>query len=122
MLRAFIPIFLIAAGLAFWVYTIIDCVRTEAFRMRGLPKAVWIVLVIVLPLIGGVLWLTIGRSRTRPPTVRPGQRRPLYPDDDPDFLNNVTAERDREARIRDLEDKLAELDDDGDDDTNKPRA
>lgn len=121
MLRAFIPIFLAAVALAFWVYTIIDCVRTEGFRMRGLPKPVWVLLVIVLPLIGGLLWLTIGRGRSQPAPARPGQNRPLYPDDDPDFLNRVSTEREREARIRDLEEKLAELDDDNDD-KNKPQA
>lgn len=120
MLRAFLPIFLAAVALAFWVYTIIDCVRTEAFRVRGLPKPVWVLVVIVLPLIGGLLWFIIGRGRNRPATAG---GRPLYADDDPDFLNRVNTEREREERIRDLEEKLAELDDDSDDNSNnKPQA
>jgi hypothetical protein len=121
MLRAFLPIFLAAVALAFWVYTIIDCVRTDNYRIRGLPKPVWVLVVIVLPLIGGLLWLTIGRGRGGPAAQPSTRKHPLYPDDDAEFLNRVSTEREREARIRDLEDKLAELDDESDD-KNKPQA
>ncbi len=49
---------------AFWVYTIVDCAVQPPTRHRGVSKPLWIVIVLVLPVIGGVV---AGRSRT---TVR----------------------------------------------------
>jgi uncharacterized protein YigA (DUF484 family) len=39
--------------------------------------------------------------------------RTVAPDDDPEFLNRLRRDRDQEARIRKLEQELAELDDNG---------
>ena len=43
------------------VYCLIDCVRTEPSSVRNLPKLAWVLLIIVLPLIGGIAWLVAGR-------------------------------------------------------------
>jgi hypothetical protein len=98
-------------GFVVWVYTLIDCIRTDDSRARGLPKIVWIFVVIALPLIGSVLWFTIGKERNARPGERPVQRQKA-PDDDPAFLGKIGMEQDREKRIRNLEERLAELDDD----------
>lgn len=98
-------------GFVVWVYTLVDCIRTDESRVRGLPKIVWVFVVIALPLIGSVLWFLIGkerRTRIGPNPVR--QQR--APDDDPAFLGKIGMEQDREQRIRRLEERLAELDDD----------
>jgi hypothetical protein len=98
-------------GLVVWVYTLVDTIRTDESRVRGLPKPVWVFVVILLPLIGSVLWFLIGKERrTRiAPRTAPQQR---APDDDPVFLGKIGMEQDREQRIRRLEERLAELDDD----------
>jgi Phospholipase_D-nuclease N-terminal len=98
-------------GFVVWVYTLIDCIRTDESRARGLPKVVWIFVVIALPLVGSVLWFAIGKERRGRANARPagGQR---APDDDPAFLSKLRMEQDREKRIRNLEERLAELDDD----------
>lgn len=98
-------------GFVVWVYTLIDCIRTDDSRARGLPKIVWVFVVIALPLIGSVLWFTIGKERTARPGERPVPRQKA-PDDDPAFLGKIGMEQDREKRIRKLEERLAELDDD----------
>ncbi|MCW4385966.1 PLDc N-terminal domain-containing protein [Salinibacterium sp. SYSU T00001] len=116
-MRAFLPVFGAALLLAFWVYALVDCIRTDEFRARGLPKGAWIFIVIILPLIGGILWFTIGKERMPRPGSRAAASRPVYPDDDPAFLRSVNSEAEREQRIRDLEEKLAELDDEDNSDS-----
>lgn len=113
-MRAFLPVFGIALVVAFWVYALVDCIRTDEFRARGLPKGAWIFVVIILPIVGAILWFTIGKERTPRPGAGPTRTtRPVYPDDDLAFLRQVDTETEREQRIRDLEDKLAQLDDEG---------
>jgi hypothetical protein len=123
------------ATLALLVYCLIDCIQTDSSLVRNLPKPFWLVLIVVVPLVGGIAWLVAGRpenaaARTRRPSgpvarggARPAGERPaapLGPDDDPDFLRqmrSIDAEhertlrqwerdlRDRERRLRDGEDK-----------------
>lgn len=72
---------LIAVGL--YIYFVIDVARTPRTEMRSLPKVVWLILVVVLPLLGGALWLAFGRLwRMR--------SRVLAPDDDPRMLRQIS--------------------------------
>lgn len=90
------------------IFSIIDIIRIEEHRVRGLPKFLWVAIVVLLPFIGVILWFTIGRARGD----SGGQRRTLAPDDDPNFLRNLRRDEEAEERIRRLEQELAELDDD----------
>jgi len=92
----------------FWVFSIVDCAVQPATRHRGVPKWVWIAIVVVLPVIGGILWFAIGRRR-------PGGQdsRPYAPDDDPVFLRSID-KKEQDARIAELEAELARLEDEGD--------
>jgi Phospholipase_D-nuclease N-terminal len=96
-------LFLVAIGLL--IYAVIDCSRTPEQEVpSGFPRAAWLVLMILLPIIGPALWIVASRSDqnatgggprprggTRPgggaPTRRPGG--PVGPDDDPDFLRGI---------------------------------
>ncbi len=98
MLRVVGILFLVAV----YIYFIIDVLRTPGPEVRSLPKAVWLFVVIVVPIIGGLLWLWLGRDW---PTFRlpVGRRRePVAPDDDPAFLkqlaDDVWTERMRQRR------------------------
>lgn len=96
---------------AFWVYTIVDCAVQPATRHRGVSKPAWMVIVILLPVLGGILWFVIGRGRSgRVSVVR-------APDDDPEFLGGLSARAraDQDERIRRLEEELAQLDSAADD-------
>ncbi len=95
----------------FYVYCIVDCALFERRRVRGLPKPVWFLVVVIFPFIGGVLWFLVGRGRR----TRGAVRRSVAPDDDPDFLKRLGRDRNQEERIRKLEQELAELDDNGGD-------
>lgn len=74
-------------AVAFYIYCIIDVLRTPSGTMRLLPKPVWLIVVILLPLLGGVLWLLFGRVWNLPSARR--RRGPVAPDDDPTFLKKL---------------------------------
>lgn len=105
---------LLIAGVAatfFTVYAVVDCAVTARERVRGIPKVAWIAVIVLLPVVGGILWFLIGKDRT---TGRPA-RGNAAPDDDPAFLQRLGEDSAREERIRQLEQELAELDDDSKD-------
>jgi hypothetical protein len=99
---------LAAAAVAFTVYVFVDVLMTPRDRMRAMPKWAWAVLVVVLPAVGGILWLTLGKIWRQ---GRPAARA-VAPDDDPNFLRKLADDREREERLRRLEQELADLDDD----------
>jgi cbb3-type cytochrome oxidase subunit 3 len=96
-------------AVVFWVFSIVDCAAQPATRHRGVSKTVWVLIVVLLPVIGGILWFMLGRLRRG--EIDTGYVVP--PDDDPQVLRRMgNAEQD--ARIRELEAELARLDDDPD--------
>ncbi|MEO5921143.1 MAG: PLD nuclease N-terminal domain-containing protein [Pseudolysinimonas sp.] len=107
--------FLIAAAVL--IFTIVDILLIDRLRVKGLPKIVWVLIVIALPIIGAVLWFLLGRERLsdmgQGGSFGPRPRRgPVAPDDDPDFLGKLGRDQAQEERIRDLERRLREIDDD----------
>jgi hypothetical protein len=44
------------------VIALIDVIRIDDSRVKYLPKIVWVLLIILIPLIGVVLWFVLGRS------------------------------------------------------------
>lgn len=94
---------------AFWVFTIVDCAVQPPTRHRGVSKPIWILIVLLLPVVGGLLWLAVGRVRASTLAAR------RAPDDDPDFLGKIGVLSDQDERIRRLEEELAQLDAEDDD-------
>jgi hypothetical protein len=79
----------------FWVFCILDVLRTDTSEVQHLPKGAWFAIVLV-PLVGSVLWLLEGRARRQAaPGPRVTAKAPKGPEDDPAFL------RDLERRLRD---------------------
>jgi hypothetical protein len=110
MTRLLIPVFLIVV--AFMVFTVADIALIDYRRIRTLPRGIWIVLAIVLPIVGGVLWIAVGRVRAGDTAAQATRRAPVAPDDDPAFLGKLNREKDLESRIEQLEKELRDLDDD----------
>ncbi len=115
--------FFALAVLALWAYCIFDVISTDEALMRNMPKVLWLIVVIVLPTVGSVAWLLLGRpegaglrpgdtSRYSPPRARP---RPIAPDDDPAFLARLDDEAKRlkawEDDLKRREDELRRRDD-----------
>lgn len=101
---------------AFWVFTIVDCAVQPPNRHRGVSKPVWILIVVLLPVLGGILWLIVGRMRASTIAAR------RAPDDDPEFLGRIGTISDQDERIRRLEEELAQLDSESDDPRWSPPA
>ncbi len=113
--------------LALLVFALIDCIQSEDSRVRHLPKVVWILLIVLVPVVGPIVWLAVGRptgpgtGRAAWPATRtagfPGYERrgrPVAPDDDPEFLaglGSASAEHEAmlsawEAQLREREERL----------------
>lgn len=84
------------------VYALVDLVQTDDEGIQGLPKLVWVALIVLVWVIGPLAWLAAGRrdrswfSGFSPRAAGPGQpgaRRPMAPDDDPDFLRGLRGVR-----------------------------
>ncbi len=100
---------LLAVGLI--VYALVDLADSSEEERSGIPKGLWIVLILLLPYVGAIGWIlmkraAVARPASQPvfgPTARPGNTRrrtaPVAPDDDPDFLWRLEQERrERERR------------------------
>lgn len=96
---------------AFDIFSIVDVALTDVSRVRALKKWIWVVLILILPVIGGALWFILGKERS---SGRSSELRTVAPDDDPIFLEQLDRDEERDARIRELEKQLSELDDDDD--------
>lgn len=94
--------FLSLLVLAAMIFTIVDIVLRDNGEVKHLPKIAWLVLVILVPLIGIVLWFAIGRDRPeRVPRPRPHPTTTSRPAAHP----ASTATRD----VRTTEQQLADL-------------
>lgn len=70
--------YLILAGLPILlaVLTLADIIMRGEHQVNHLPKTFWIILVIIIPLVGAILWWTIGRDYgPRPEAVSFGDPR-----------------------------------------------
>lgn len=80
MFRLWLVIGFLAA--VFYVYSVVSVCLSDRLSARGLPKAAWIAVVVIFPIIGAVLWLTLGRNQL-------GHAQVLAPDDDVEFLSSL---------------------------------
>ena len=92
------------------VYALVECVTFDRSRIRGLPRWVWVFVIVLVPVVGAMLWLFIGRGSNQSSAPGRGAPRQLAPDDDPDFRKSLGRDRLQEERIRQMEQELADLD------------
>jgi len=100
---------LIAVGLA--VYALVDLASSDEEDRGGIPKGLWVVLIVLLPFVGPIAWILVKRSQRSAPryggsgrpgsgSTPPARRRrnvPLAPDDDPEFLWRLEQQQRRQG-------------------------
>ena len=118
-------ILLILVVVGLMAYALTDVWGADEDERGGLPRWLWVLLIVLLPLLGAISWIVVrvaarrsgagpsaqgsgpsgGGGPMRPPrSPRPGPRRPagpVAPDDDPEFLWRLEQEkrkRERETR------------------------
>lgn len=82
-----IRVFAIIVAVAVYIWFVIDVCQTPKSGVRNLPRSVWLLIVIALPILGGLLWLFSGRPRNARK-----RKAPTSPDDDPRFLAKLAEE------------------------------
>jgi len=79
--------------LGFTIFTFVTVIQSDATTVRGLPRWLWAVLVLIVPVIGLAAWWIFGRPLPSSDDAQDPSRRPptwpLAPDDDPDFLRGL---------------------------------
>jgi hypothetical protein len=108
------------------IFTLANIITSGEHQVKHLPKIFWIILVIIVPIVGMVLWWAIGRDysesgesfsfgdprrrEAQRPVPRPApQQQARYLDDEEDIDAAVEREiafHENEARIRRLEAEL----------------
>ena len=109
MVRALVYVVPIALA----IFALFDLARSLPEERAGLRRLWWVLIIVLLPALGPIVWIVVsrnsrgaasprtgpsipgpGRGPLRPPTRRPG---PVAPDDDPDFLWRLEQQRRRAA-------------------------
>ncbi|QRV02443.1 PLDc_N domain-containing protein [Arcanobacterium phocisimile] len=105
-------VFLVLTVLALHIYSFIAVVHTDRSDLPArLPKVAWLVLTLIVPILGPLLWLFFknqhlfrsGTTLSSDSLNKPFGRRkeqpagPVAPDDDPEFLARLEAQNRRRA-------------------------
>ena len=96
-----------------WIYTLVDVIGTPEAMMRGLPKAGWVIAVLLFPVLGSIAWFVLGRPQGRvaraagayersapsfPEYDRPGRAAAADPAKDEEFLRQVRARAEEQRK------------------------
>lgn len=101
------------------IAALVDIIGSEESGIRGLPRWGWLLLVIVLPLAGSIVWFIMGRpvagwsgrvsghgrasALGYPEYDEPGRFVPQDPEADAEFLRQVRARAEQQRRQAELE-------------------
>lgn len=94
-----------------WIFCLVDVITTADGTTRNLPKLGWLLIVLLLPVIGSILWLVAGRPegagdgggyRQAPPSrytvTHPATNPATNPDDDAEFLRKCRERVEQQRR------------------------
>lgn len=62
------PLFVFSTvTIALWVFCLVDVVTRDVRCVQHLPKTLWMVVILFVPVFGSVLWLVAGRGQNASP-------------------------------------------------------
>lgn len=82
----------IAVVAIFTVFTTVFAASASKTEVRLLPKWAWVLISLLVPGVGGILYLALGRPKPTAPGAGFGsgaRTRTVAPDDDPEFLRRL---------------------------------
>jgi len=114
-------IFIFAAWLLFTVFVTVFAASAKKNEVRNLPKWAWIVICLFVPIIGGLLYLVLGRP-TGGPKNRFSKTKIVAPDDDPTFLRDLSEKLEKEKPEAQKPENKNEPDEDSGDSAGKDKS
>lgn len=82
--------------IALMIYALIDCIQATEVEVGDLPRPVWLLIIILLPVVGPIAWLVVSRSHRN--EARRSAPRQVPPDEDPEFLQWLARREERRKR------------------------
>ena len=111
MLQVLLP----ALTLSVMIFALVSIITADSGRVRFLPKFGWVVLVVLIPLVGSLLWYGLGKERAdrqdtpsfdNPRRYTAHRMRPTTVEADMAAIGRDLQFHEREMEIRRLEDHL----------------
>jgi len=121
------PFLILVVFSVVWLYALVESISSDETLIRNLPKMAWVILIVLAPPVGSIAWFIAGRPQgDRSPLLRddpvppkqiPANRRPVGPEDSPQFNTYIEerrrlqlwedelARREKEIRLREQEDQ-----------------
>ena len=85
--------------MALWIFCLVDVITTEPDDCRHLPKMGWLMIVLLLPTVGSLVWLFAGRPPRSPrtPEAPSGPAAPR-PESDAEFQRRFRERAEQQRR------------------------
>lgn len=87
------------------VFAIVDIILRENWQVKHMPKAIWLILVIMLPMLGTILWFALGRAYPDRAVPAPPRFAPWASEPPPAPARPLDA-RSTEQQLADLEKEI----------------
>lgn len=114
-------LFVFAVWLLFTVFVTVFAASAKKNEVRNLPKWAWIVICLFVPIVGGLLYLVLGRP-VGGPKNRFGRTKIVAPDDDPSFLRDLSEKLDKQKPESEEPKPKTEPDEDSGDSAGKDKS
>ena len=114
-------LFIFAAWLLFTVFVTVFAASAKKNEVRNLPKWAWILICLFIPIVGGLLYLVLGRPSGGPKN-RFRRTKIVAPDDDPSFLRDLSEKLDKQKPESEEPEPKTDPDEDSSDSAGKDKS
>ena len=81
--------FFAVLAIGLMLFAFVDCAMREDQQIKKLPKWGWLLVIILFPTFGSVVYLVVGRQGALQKRQKKSKPRIIPPDDNPDFLRGL---------------------------------
>ena len=113
-----IQLLMFIVPIALIIFALVDLITSDDYQVKHLPKMAWLFVIILLPVVGSIVWLLVGKDRGRVLSAEnvsfgdprrhsaveaAASSRPLSTEEELAAIDREIAFHENEARIRRLE-------------------